>query len=121
MLSIPEVRAFVPLLKVCDIEAAIVFYEKVGFAVSNSFKPQGEDRPLWASLTAGQVEVMLGRSDLASGERLDEFYLYCGNVEQMHAKATECGLAPTPIRTPVFNPSGEFDVIDPDGRVIHIA
>ncbi|MBW0006810.1 MAG: VOC family protein [Sphingomonas sp.] len=120
MLSIPEVRAFVPLLKVSDMEASIAFYEKLGFSVSNSFGPEGE-QPQWASLTAGSVEVMLGRSGLDSRTRLDEFYLYCGDVEKMHANASERGLAPTAISNPVFNPNGEFDVIDPDGRVVHIA
>jgi catechol 2,3-dioxygenase-like lactoylglutathione lyase family enzyme len=119
MLSIPEVRAFVPLLKVSDMDVAIAFYEKLGFSVSNSFGPPG-DQPQWASLTAGGVEVMLGRGELV-GHAQDEFYLYCTDVEQMHADASERGLAPTPISKPAFNPRGEFDVIDPDGRVVHIA
>jgi predicted lactoylglutathione lyase len=119
MLAVPEVRAFVPLLKVCDMAAAIAFYEKLGFALSNSFTPEGHHGPQWALLTAGSVEVMLGLGDQAGPS--DEFYLYCGDVEQMHAKARESGLAPTEIRKPFFNPGGEFDFTDPDGRVIHIA
>jgi catechol 2,3-dioxygenase-like lactoylglutathione lyase family enzyme len=120
MLSIPEVRAFVPLLKVADMQGSIDFYEKLGFAVSNSFGPKG-GQPQWASLTAGSVEVMLGWSARSTRANLDEFYLYCADVEQMHANVRELGLSPTSIRRPAFNPNGEFDVIDPDGRVVHIA
>jgi catechol 2,3-dioxygenase-like lactoylglutathione lyase family enzyme len=120
MLSIPEVRAFIPLLKVSDMQASIDFYEKIGFAVSNSSGPEG-DQPQWASLTAGSVEVMLGRSGPSTRTELDEFYLYCADVQQMHANASERGLSPTAIKRPAFNPNGEFDLIDPDGRVVHIA
>ena len=121
MLAIPEIRAFVPLLKVRDVTASTTFYEKLGFSVSNSFTPEESSEPRWASLTAGNVEVMLGRADQADGNYTDEFYLYCEDVAKMHSDLLESGVAPGPISKPFFNPSGEFDVLDPDGRVVHIA
>ena len=121
MLASSQIRAFTPLLRVRSVPASAAFFEKLGFALGHSFTPDGADEPQWASLTAGNVEVMIGSGGPAGENGGDEFYLYCGDVERMHAELRESGLAVGPISKPFFNPGGEFDVTDPDGHVIHIA
>jgi hypothetical protein len=115
------VRAVIPLLNVNCIPTSVAFYEHLGFEVANSLTPDGASEPQWASLVAGSVEIMLGRSTEANGSAADALYLYSENVEQMHVQAQTNGLAPSAITRPVFNPGGEFELADPDGRTIYVA
>jgi hypothetical protein len=114
-------RAVVPLLNVQSVPTSTVFYEKLGFEVANSFTPDGAVEPLWVSLVAGSVEIMLGRSTEANGSAADALYLYSDDVQQMHAEAEGLGLGPSAITRPFFNRRGEFKLTDPDGHAIYIA
>jgi hypothetical protein len=109
------------LLKVKSVPTSIAFYEKLGFSVANSFTPDGIMEPRWASLTAGSVEIMVGHSSTEEAHSADALYLYAESIEEMHARAEQTGLAPTPIERPFFNPNGEFQLADPDGHSIYVA
>ena len=120
-MSHSTLSAVVPFLKVKSIPTSIGFYEKLGFEVANSFTPEGAPEPQWASLMAGPVEIMLGASTEARGSAPDALYLYSGDLEQMHSRAEQAGLAPSAISRPFFNPDGEFELTDPDGHPIYVA
>jgi hypothetical protein len=65
---------------------------------------------------------MLTRADqpVAAAEQAVLFYVYCEDVEAMHAWLDEAGLAPGPIARPFYNPDGEFRLTDPDGYAVMI-
>ena len=116
-----RVRALVPLLKVKSVPTSIDFYAKLGFTVRNTSADDATLEPQWASMTAGEVEIMLGRSDDAGGRTPDALYLYADSVDELHKHAREAGLAPSAISRPAFNPGGEFELTDPDGHSVYVA
>jgi len=114
----PRVRSLVPMAHVAEIGASIAFYERLGFAVGGSFTPPGEDSPSWVSLRSEGAELMLARADepVVAEQQAVLFYLYCDDVGAMHKLLGEAG----PIKTPFYNPDGEFRLVDPDGYVVMV-
>ena len=46
------------------------------------------------------------------------FYLYCTDVDAMHAELGAAGLAVGPICKPFYSPKGDFSLTDPDGYAL---
>jgi len=117
------IRSLVPLADVRDMQASIAFYETLGFTVSNSVTPEGDDSPNWCWLTSEKAGLMLAkRPKWPSGERQGVlFYTYCDDIEATHDLFAERGVAVGPVSRPFYNPGGEFELRDPDGYVILVA
>jgi catechol 2,3-dioxygenase-like lactoylglutathione lyase family enzyme len=117
------IRSFIPHAFVRDVPASVAFYRKLGFKVSNSFAPEGEQEPSWCWLSSERGDLMLGKATepvIADQQRV-LFYGYCDDINDTHRDLSDAGLDPGPITTPFYNPGGEFRVTDPDGYVIWIA
>jgi catechol 2,3-dioxygenase-like lactoylglutathione lyase family enzyme len=117
------IRSFVPHLFVQNMTASIGFYEKLGFAVGNSFTPEGDDESSWCWLSSGRGDLMLGRAreEVRADQQRVMFYAYCDDVAATHAELAGAGIEVGPITTPFYNPGGEFRLNDPDGYVIWVA
>lgn len=119
----PAFSALVPMLPVTDVPRTIAFYERLGFTVGNTHTPDGEAAPVWAWLHSGSSHLMVNRSagpiDVAHGSVA--LWLYCRDVEAMHAHLTAQGLDVTEISHPFYNPGGEFHVHDPDDYAVFVA
>jgi predicted enzyme related to lactoylglutathione lyase len=108
---------------VADVAAATAFYETLGFEVCSSFTPPDGTMAVWVSLRSGSAELMLSRASapVVAREQAVLFYVYCCDVEALHAELAEAGLRPGPIAKPFYNPKGEFRLVDPDGYVVMVA
>ena len=118
----PRVRSLVPMAHVADVLGSAAFYEALGFKIGGSFTPPGEESPSWVSLISDGAELMLTRADqpVVAEQQAVLFYLYCDDVDGMHARLSEAGVNPGPIAKPFYNPDGEFRLVDPDGYVVMI-
>ncbi len=118
-----RIRSLVPMAHAADLAASVAFYEQLGLEVAGSFTPPGEESPSWAALMSGGAELMLARASapILPDEQAVLFYLYCEDVEAMHAQLSEAGLSPGAVAKPFYNPKGEFRLIDPDGYVVMVA
>lgn len=118
-------RAFVPMLHVASVPRAAAFYAAFDFAMGNShYEPGCGEDPVWAWLESpGGATLMLVQADAPVDGSVQGvvFYLYCEDVEAMHARARAAGLDPGPIHRPFYMPRGEFRVRDPDGYVVMVA
>ena len=122
------IRALVPLAHVASTTASIAFYQRLGFEVRKLVTPPEATEPSWASLVprgagdSAAAELMIAKANapVIAGEQAVLFYIYCADVEAMHAQLAEGGLEVGPITKPFYNPGGEFRLTDPDGYVVYI-
>ncbi len=120
--ALPKLKSVVPMLHVADIARSIEFYEQLGFKVGNTFAAGGGPQPSWAWLQSGDAGIMIAKA----GEPVDPrqqaviFYIYCEDVEAMHAHLKALGHTVGTIETPFYAPRGQFRVNDPDGYDITI-
>lgn len=117
------VRSLVPLVQVRDVTASIEFYEKLGFAVYDTFVPDGDGAPAWAWLRSDDdANLMIARATapVPAGEPAVMFYLYADDVHGKHAELREAGIAAGDITYAFYAPRGEFGVSDPDGHLLMI-
>jgi catechol 2,3-dioxygenase-like lactoylglutathione lyase family enzyme len=114
------VRSLVPFVHVRDVAASLEFYGKLGFAVANTFTPDGADEPAWAWLSGDGAELMIARATapIVAGEQAVLFYLYVDDVGAKHAELRADGIAAGDIRQEFYAPRGEFRVVDPDGYTL---
>lgn len=77
-------RNLVAMAHVESVARSIDFYSKLGFSVRDTFEPEGEDEPTWASLYADRAELMVthGERSANADERSVLFYLYCDDVAE---------------------------------------
>lgn len=115
-----KLRRLVPMAEVASVPRSIEFYGRLGFAVRDTFTPEGEPEPTWASLHDGGAELMLARVE--TGKILAEprvlFYLYCDDVAAARAELVALGIRCGEIATPFYAPRGEFELRDPDGYLL---
>lgn len=118
-----KTRRLVPMAFVSDVEQSISFYERLGFAVGNTFAAEGATRPTWAWLESAGAQLMLAAAhdeEIVPDQQRVLFYLYTDDVAAAHASLAEAGLNPGAITTPFYAPRGEFQLVDPDGYVLMI-
>jgi hypothetical protein len=110
------------MVHVKSVPRSIEFYEKLGFAVRNTFVPDGRSEPSWAWLQGGEAHLMVTRADepLDAEQQAVLFYLYCPDVPSFRAALQSEGVAVGEIQYPFYAPRGEFRVADPDGFVLMV-
>lgn len=117
----PMVRNLVPMLHVASVPRAAAFYARLGFAIAHTHhEPDHGDAPVWAWLhSPGGADLMLALADTPVDPAAQGalFYLYCDDVDEMHAALHAAGVAVGEITMPFYCPTGEFRVTDPDGYV----
>jgi catechol 2,3-dioxygenase-like lactoylglutathione lyase family enzyme len=115
------VRNLIPFVHVTDVRASIAFYEKLGFAVSDTY--HHGDRLDWAALESDRAQLML----TAAGAPIDPrqqavlFYLYSDDLAGLRERLVGDGLAVGPIRDGTPGPREEMRLSDPDGHCLMIA
>ena len=116
-------RAFVAMAHVADVSRSIAFYEKLGFAVGNTFVPPGASGPSWAWLQWGQAKLMITQADqpVVAEQQAVLFYLYYDDVPEAKASLSRLGIETGPINHPFYAPGGEFRVVDPDGYCLMVS
>jgi len=116
------VRSLVPFVHVRDVAASIEFYGKLGFAVDNTFTPDGAGAPVWAWLQCDDAPLMIAQATapVVAEEQAVMFYLYVDDVDAKHAELREAGVGPWDITYAFYAPKGEFRVVDPDGYLLMI-
>lgn len=112
----------VPLLWVDDIENSLAFYKRLGFSVSETWKPDGI--LTWCNIKMEQAELMLqqrteGTTDLAGNRAHEEIDLYfiCNDVDSLYGTLVGNGLKATKPKR-AFYPMIQVFLTDPDGRTI---
>jgi len=120
----PNVRQAVPFFMVTDIDASLRFYvDRLGFAMTNSWRPEGPDKVTWCSLQIGSASLMLqkfwrrgeetGRPAGPLGQGVSVCFM-CDDALAVRRESLERGLAPS--QTPfVGNNMWVVSYIDPDG------
>lgn len=111
-----------PLLWVDDIAESLDFYERIGFTVSETWKPEG--RLMWCSIKFDQAELMLqqrGDEDNEKSQGHDhqeiELYFVCDDVDSLYRAFQEQGLKASKPKNAFYSMKQTF-LKDPDGRTI---
>jgi ketosteroid isomerase-like protein/catechol 2,3-dioxygenase-like lactoylglutathione lyase family enzyme len=116
-----RVRDLIPFVHVRDVERSIAFYERLGFAVTDTFA-FGE-RLDWAALEAGSGRLMLARADAPVDPDAQAvlFYLYARDLFALRERLVADGVAAGEIFDGSPGPRVEMRVTDPDGYCLMIA
>ena len=118
-----------PNLFVSNVKASIAFYEKFGFQVEQTV-PDAEN-PIWASMSSGNVEIMLqdkgsGMEEFAplAGKQLGAtltLFMESENLEGNYKAAKDNNFTIVNDMHKTFYGTSEFAVQDPDGYICVIA
>lgn len=102
----------IPMQPVSDLDAALAFYQVLGFAVEQHREDWG-----WAMLRCGECQVMLDRSiHLHAGiPKTAVLYLYPEDIADFHHRARANGLDVPELETTFYGMT-EFRIEDPDGN-----
>lgn len=110
----------VPFVHVSDVPRSIAFYQQLGFELRNTHAAHPGGAPVWAWLVGGQGQLMLGQSSgpIDAGQQAVLFYLYFDDIQSVHQRLSDAGLAVGPMAYPFYCPQGEFRLHDPDDYVL---
>lgn len=116
-------KSLVAFAHVADVERSIEFYADLGFSVSNTVVPEGENAAVWAWLESGEANLMVGLAlePVVATQQAVLFYLYFDNIEETRAALVELGHSPGEIKHPFYMPAGECRLEDPDGYTLMLA
>lgn len=118
----PNVREAAPFFGVMDMAASLRFYvDGLGFAMTNSWRPDGPDRVRWCSLRLGGASLMLQEylPESRPQDRLGKgvsVCLMCEDALAIYRDAVAKGLSPR--RPFVGNNMWVVSFTDPDGYVV---
>ena len=116
-----EVCNLIPFVHVSDLARSIAFYERLGFAVTDTHERDGALD--WAALEAGAAQLMLARAQ-APIDRAHEavlFYLYADDLSALRDRLVADGVQVGEIRDGTPGPSNEMGLADPDGYCLMVA
>ena len=114
-----------PLLHVRNVERSLRFYELLGFETMDVELDGGT--VVWARAHCEGGALMFLRSE--EEEHPDPeptphdrilLYMYTPDLPALQAQLNEAGLQTGPINHPIYMPSGELCLSDPDGYVVLI-
>jgi hypothetical protein len=108
-----------PLLHVANIERSIQFYELLGFSTVDTDRcvPLG-----WARLhcEGGAVMFLKAEEPMDPLGQAFTLYMYTPDLIALREHLLASGVQVPPIRHPGYMPSGEMELLDPDGFAIAI-
>ena len=106
---------------VTDMRRSVAFYELLGFAVVDTFQPDGT--LAWAFLQNGDARLMLAQrgAPIDHREQAVLFYLYAHDLAGLRDHLVAQRAAPGEIVDGTPGPKQEMRVTDPDGYVLMIA
>jgi hypothetical protein len=109
-----------PMPHVMEIERSLAFYKLLGFETvdTDCGKPLG-----WARLHCEGGALMFLRAEHAVDPAVQGvmLYMYCPDLQALHAELQGSGVAVPPISYPGYMPSGEMYLRDPDGYAVIVA
>lgn len=119
----PTLKDMVVMLMCDDVQESIEFYTSVlGFSVVDRVDTVGKTG--WASLSNGNVQLMLASPDYIPKPRKSEgrysqamYYFYPEDVASLHSEIHRRGVAVTDL-TARFYGMTEFEMLDPSGHVL---
>jgi len=109
-----------PMFHVAEVERSIKFYELLGFETSDT---EGSGQLGWAPLHCEGGAIMLLRAK--EGHKVDPsaqgviLYMYTPDLKAIREKLVAGGVKVPAIGYPGYMPSGEINLVDPDGY--HVA
>lgn len=114
------VTSLIPYVHVANIERSIVFYQKLGFQTSDTFRGNGQ--LFWCSLRSGEARLMLAltESPIDPIQQAVLFYCYTENVTILREQLLRAGISVGPVAYPDYMPNGEIRIEDPDGYTLLI-
>lgn len=114
-LAVVKLQGMVPMLVVADLEETIRFYrETLGLEMADEFLHEG--RRVWASLRAGEAELMVTEGDSAGGVAHHDtiLYFYPDDVAALHESLRRRGFPVSDLGTTIYG-MREFRLEDPNG------
>jgi Glyoxalase/Bleomycin resistance protein/Dioxygenase superfamily len=118
-----RVRELIPFFHVADVRASICFYEKLGFAVRETYEHEGSLD--WAALEADRARLMLAQATapIDPDQQAVVFYLYSDDLAGLRARLVAAGVAARRDEDDTPGPRQEMGVrgsrrILPDDRQI---
>jgi ketosteroid isomerase-like protein len=115
------VDGLIPFVHVADVNRSVRFYELLGFAVEDTYRP-GEELD-WAYLSHADARIMLARAGepVRARDQAVLFYLYTPDLPGLQQHLRAHGHRAGAIRDGSPGPAAEMRVTDPDGYVLMIA
>ena len=114
-----------PIITVADLGATRTFYERLGFAQTFQFPPDGE--PGFVTMGRGSSSIGIGAGGTGGAERAapagDDRFAYWVYVDDVDAAVAELEAAGAPVvERPVDQPWGErvAAVRDPAGNKVYL-
>jgi uncharacterized glyoxalase superfamily protein PhnB len=114
-------NSLVPMAQVSDVARSIAFYERLGFAVENTFEEGGTLQ--WAYLTCGGAQLMVTLAQADDSDRTGRgvsLYVYAEDVVGYHRDLGDRGLDVSPLERRFYMEKGEFELTDPDGHHLYV-
>lgn len=106
-----------PLLHVADVARSIRFYEQLGFTAIDTDR----QNPIgWARMhcEGGALMFLRAEEPIDVSAQTVLFYMYTPELTKLREQLVSTGVKVGPIKRPVYMPSGEVRLDDPDGYVI---
>ncbi|HKA70040.1 MAG TPA: VOC family protein [Actinomycetes bacterium] len=106
-----------PIITVADLPATRRFYERLGFAKTYQFPPDGE--PGFVAMERGASSIGISANENATGDRFG-YWVYVDDVDDMLDALVASG-APV-VAAPEDQPWGErvARTRDPDGNLVYL-
>lgn len=109
-----------PLLHAQDIEASIVFYERLGF---ERIDVDDHRPPGWARLhcEGGALMFLQAEEPFPETHHGFLFCMYSPDLAGLREQLLAAGVTVSPIKYPEYMPSGEITLKDPDGNTVFVS
>jgi ketosteroid isomerase-like protein/catechol 2,3-dioxygenase-like lactoylglutathione lyase family enzyme len=116
-----RVRGLVPFAHVADVRRSIAFYVELGFAVRETYAPEGQ--VVWAHLASKSAQLMLAQADgpIERDRHAVLFYLYSEDLRALRDRLIAAGSPVSAIVDGRPGPRHEMRVTDPDGYCLMVA
>jgi len=114
-----RVSDLIPFLHVSDVKASIAFYEKLGFAIDDTYEQEG--RLVWASLRSGSAALMLAEAPPPIEPSGGRHFLYTEDLAGLRERLIAAVWEPPGIEDGTPGPKQEMNLCDPDRHFLTVA
>jgi Glyoxalase/Bleomycin resistance protein/Dioxygenase superfamily len=117
-----RVRELIPFVHVADVNRSVVFYELLGFTVTDAYRRRDGELD-WAALESASARLMLARADapIEADRQAVLFYLYSEDLAELRQQLLAAGIAAGEIVDGTPGPKQEMGIADPDGYCLMVA